>query len=36
MLKNNPLRLPAFHFDADPDPTFFTAKSDHDPGADPH
>ena len=22
MLQNNPLRLPPFHFDADPDPSF--------------
>ena len=29
MLKNNPLRLPAFHFDADPDPAFlFDADAD--------
>jgi hypothetical protein len=32
MLQNDHLRLPPFHFDADPDPTF---HSDADPDPDP-
>jgi hypothetical protein len=32
MLQNDPLGLPPFHFDADPDPAFnFDADSDPDP-----
>ncbi len=34
MLQNNPLRLPPFHFDADPDPAFhFDVDPDPDPAS---
>jgi hypothetical protein len=42
MLQNDPVRLPPFHFDADPDPAFHfdadqdpASKNDADPGPDP-
>ncbi len=34
MLQNDPLRLPPFHFDADPDPDL-TFHFDADPNSDP-